>query len=108
MVSKSFDVGLRFGALLVALSAVGCTQRPSALPEPAIAIHAMSVCEGTLQSRYFPESAVRWLPQPSFGRNLDYAAQILDAMHESSFACGDVPESYRVLWLHSFSGWPYE
>jgi len=30
-------------------------------------------------------------------------ALLLDAMHEPSLACGEIQESYRVLWDHSFS-----
>ena len=27
-------------------------------------------------------------------------------MHEPSLSCGAEPDSYRILWVHSFSSWP--
>src|SRR5262249_29408612 len=99
---------VRFAAVLIAVSSLGCKESIGPLPEPALAIHAVAVCEGTPESRYFPESAVRWLRREASGGPAAIAARILEAMREPSFACSDVPESYRVLWLHSFSSWPHD
>jgi hypothetical protein len=43
---------------------------------------------------------VRWL-----SANLSDQPRGLDAMREPSLSCGDEPDSYRILWRHSFTSW---
>jgi hypothetical protein len=101
---------MRIWAAIIVLAAsqtiTGCVQSTSAaFPEPALAVHATAKCDGALEPRYFPEAALRSMPADAY-RFVKLPALLLEAMHEPSFACGSVPESYRVLWMHSFSSWP--
>src|SRR4051812_30875504 len=90
---------------LFMIAAAACSS-----PEPPKVSNAVRVapqCEGTTASRYFPAGMVRWFPKSQSADDWTRGpSEILDAMHEPSLSCGVEPQSYRILWGHSFSGWP--
>jgi hypothetical protein len=93
-------------ASLVILAAVACA--PPQLPEVSNGVPVAAECGGSIESRFFPGERLRWFPkQPipvaDWTRG---AAEILEVMREPPLSCGAQPDSYRILWLHSFSSWP--
>jgi len=88
--------------MLVAALCFACSEPLPEVPEPSRAVHHTPVCDpGPLRS-FFPDGtfeADRFDLRQS-------GATILNAMGERSLSCGTVPESYRFLWNHSFSGMP--
>jgi hypothetical protein len=96
--------GLAAGFLI--LTAVACVEPD--LPEISNAVQVTPRCEDTAEGSYLPAEMFRLLPKlpsPS-GDWTRGPSQILEAMHEPQLSCGVHPDSYRVLWLHSFSNWP--
>jgi hypothetical protein len=96
----------RLAASFLILTAVACAQLE--LPEISNAVRVAPRCEGTAESSHLPAAMFRSLP------NLQSAgfewtrgpSEILEAMHEPALSCGVQADSYRILWLHSFSNWP--
>jgi hypothetical protein len=77
------------------------------LPDVWNAVAVAAQCEGSGESRYFPADMFRWLPKGTPASEWTRGpSQMLEAMREPSLACGAAPESYRILWIHSFSSWP--
>jgi hypothetical protein len=85
----------------------GAACSPPELPEVWDAVRIAPHCEGSPKDRHFPAEIFRWLPERH--PTIDWTqgpSQILDAMREPLLSCGVGSESYRILWLHSFSSWP--
>jgi hypothetical protein len=86
----------------IALAGTGCEQ--SALPDPQFAVRVESECpEPTNESYFFTAESVYLKSDRLIG---SWPSLQLTAMREPSLRCGEMPDSYRLLWLHSFSNWP--
>ena len=68
------------------------------------AVRVAQPCEGDADSRYFPFEIFRSLPA-NLSDESRGLGQLLHAMREPSLSCGDEPDSYRILWRHSFTSW---
>ena len=89
---------------LLTVWSIACS--PLVMPEVSNAVPVASKCESSSESRYFP-AEFRWLPTGQSALTWTRGpSTILEAMQEPPLSCGDAPESYRILWLHSFSSSP--
>src|SRR5258707_910319 len=94
-------------AALLLVAGVACSQPE--LPEVWNGVRAADQCEGGPESHYFPADIFHALPKSQPGDRWSWTrgpSLILDAMHEPPLSCGAQPDSYRFLWIHSFSNWP--
>ena len=74
------------------------------LPDIENAARVSPRCEGKAEDRYFHPENFRALPFNQFVWP-QQMGRMLDAMREPALSCGDEPDSYRILWLHSFPNW---
>jgi hypothetical protein len=88
----------------VILTGLACSEPE--LPEISNAMQVMTLCAGEAENRYFPGGMFRSVPANLPVGWAHEPAQILEAMHEPPLSCGAEADSYRILWVHSFSRWP--
>jgi hypothetical protein len=77
----------------------GCSS--PAPPEVTNAVPVLPRCDVEGETRYFRPEMFRAMP-------LDWPlvmGRMLDAMREPALSCGTEPDSYRILWVHSFTNW---
>jgi hypothetical protein len=90
-------------ASLLLMSALSACSSPEP-PEVMNAVRVAQRCEGESDSRYFPFEIFRSLPA-KLSDEPRGLGQLLFSMREPSLSCGDEPDSYRILWRHSFTSW---
>jgi len=79
---------------------------PAALPEVSRARKVAPQCEGAAENRYFGAAELQLPPNRSKVETTAPVSKTLDAMREPSLSCGAGSNSYRVVWIHSFSDFP--
>jgi hypothetical protein len=93
----------RFAISLVVLVGAACTVPEP--PEVSNAVRVVDHCDPN--GSYLSKATFRWFPSTlSFNDWVEACGRILGAMRESPLWCGSHPDTYRILWLHSFSSWP--
>jgi hypothetical protein len=96
----------RCSAVLVALSIAACSS--SELPEVSagnLAIRVEPDCRAA-RNAHLTSAMFEFLPSSFGARAVSTASQVLASMEEPILWCGTLPDGYRLLWMHSFSGHP--
>lgn len=91
----------------VAVCLVTSACRQASLPEPRFSVRAADTCPADDGERFFPPTSFASARQPASAPQLRaYASLVLARLGEPSLSCDAIDESYRLLWLHSFSNLP--
>lgn len=92
----------RMLSLVALLSSIGC-DRPGA-PEPALAMRISPQCPTAGKPTFYPDGT---FDSRRFGTAIQNTvasgSRMLEGMRELPLSCGSMAESYRFLWVHSFS-----
>jgi hypothetical protein len=89
--------------LLAIMALTGC-DRPGR-PELMFAMRVRPQCPTRGENAFYPDGAFDRGIQSASGIRFtaELGSRILAAMHEPPLSCGPLGESYRFLWIHSFS-----